>query len=90
MDYIFMILNDHVRIQRGEQGVWAPLKNKKNIGFLSNTGLDQLKITKLLSQHSMLGHHRHANETPFIWRFAGGLTMARFSGIWNLDPHSTS
>ena len=27
------------------------LKNHKNIGFLSNTGLDPLK---------MLGHHRHA------------------------------
>ena len=46
-------------------------KNHKNIGFLSNTGLDPLKITKLSSQHSMLGHHRHASETPFRWRFAG-------------------
>ena len=35
-----------------------PLENYKNIGFLSNTGLDPLKITKLPSQHSMLGHHR--------------------------------
>ena len=30
-----------------------PLKNKKNVGFLS------------LSQNSMLGHHRHASEMPF-------------------------
>ena len=29
----------------------------KNIGFLSSTGPDPLKITKLPSQHSMLGHH---------------------------------
>ena len=42
-----------------------PLKNHKYIGFLSNTGPDPLKITKLPSQHSMLGHHRHASETPF-------------------------
>ena len=43
----------HARIQRGggEQGPNPPV-NHKNIGFLSNTGLDPLKIKKLLSQHS--------------------------------------
>ena len=30
----------------GEQGVGTPLKNHKNIGFLSNTGPDTLKIHK--------------------------------------------
>ena len=35
------------------QGVRTPLINHKNIGFLSNTGPDPLKITKLPSQHSM-------------------------------------
>ena len=35
-----------------------PLKNHKNIGFLCNTGLDPLKITKLTSQHSKLGNHQ--------------------------------
>ena len=35
--------------------------NHKNTGSLSNTDLDPLKK----SQHSMLGHHRHASETPF-------------------------
>ena len=54
-----------------------PLKNHKNIGFLGNTGLDPLKFTKLPSQHSMLGHHRHTSETPFQWRCAGGPIMAR-------------
>ena len=44
-----------------------PLKNYKNIGFLSNTGPDPLKITKLSSQHSMISHYRHASN-----RFAGG------------------
>ena len=48
------------------------LKNHKKVGFLSNNGLDLLKITKLPSQHFMLGHHRPASETPpFRWRFAG-------------------
>ena len=54
-----------------------PLENYTNIGFLSNTGPDLLKITKLPIQHSMLGHYRPASETPFIWRFAGGPMMAR-------------
>ena len=74
----------HVRIQRGGSGSVPPsLKNHKNIGCLSNTGLDPLKITKLPSQHSMLGHHRHASETPFKWRSAGGPMMARwrFAGV---------
>ena len=69
----------HARIQRG---AWCPailpLKNQKNIGFLSKTGLDPLKITKPPIQHSMLGHHRPTSETPFKWRFAGGPMMARF------------
>ena len=51
----------------GGQGVRTPLENYKNIGFLSNTGPDPLKITKLPIQHSMLDHHR-----TFKWRFAGG------------------
>ena len=51
--------------------VRTPLENHKNIGLLSSTGPDPLKIRKLPSQLSMLGHHRYASETPFKWRFAG-------------------
>ena len=57
--------------RRGTGGL-DPLKKHKNIGFLSNTGPDPLKITKLSSQHSILGHQWHACETPFKWRLAGG------------------
>ena len=46
-----------------------PLEYYKNIGFLSNTGLDPLKITKLPIQHSMFSHHQPASKTPFEWRF---------------------
>ena len=46
-------------------GVRTPLKNRKNLELLSNTGPDPLKITKLQSQHSMLGHHRPTSATPF-------------------------
>ena len=51
----------------GGQGVRTPphLKNHKNIELLSTSGLDPLKFSKLPSQHSTLGHHRHASETPF-------------------------
>ena len=47
----------------------------QNIGVSSNTGPDPLKLAKLPSQHSMLGHHRHASETPlmaFRWRADNG------------------
>ena len=75
--------NFHVLIQRGGGGAWRNgvrstcWKITKNIGFLSNTGSDRFKITKLPSQHSMLSHHRPASETPFKWRFAGEPLMAR-------------
>ena len=42
-----------------------PPKNHKKIGFLSNIDPDPLKITKLPSQHSIVGHYRHASKTPF-------------------------
>ena len=48
-----------------------PMKNHKIIRFLCNTGPDSLKITKLPSQHSMVGHPRPARETPIKRRFAG-------------------
>ena len=48
---------EHGRIQRGAWGPDPPPSPVKsqNIGFLSSTGLDPLKITKLPSQHSILG-----------------------------------
>ena len=57
------------------------MKNHKNIGFLSNTGPDPIKITKLTSQDSMLGHYRHASET-----LAGRLWLA-YSVFYPLSPN---
>ena len=54
-----------------------PWKSLKIWVFFSNTGPDPLKIAKLPSQHSILGHNWLATETPFKWRFAGRLMMAR-------------
>ena len=61
----------------GGQGSGPVQENYKNIEFLSNTGPDPLKITKLPIQHSSLGLYRPASETPFKWRFADGPLMAR-------------
>ena len=48
------IVRSHARIQRGDRGS----------GPLSNTRSNPLKFSEQPSQHSMLGHHRHASETP--------------------------
>ena len=60
----------------GGTGGLDPPEYHKSIGFLSNTDPDPLKITKLPSQHSILGHQRPTSKTPFKWRFAGGPLMA--------------
>ena len=60
----------HGRIQRGDRGSGHP-ENHKNIGFPSNIDPDPLKITKLPSQHSMVGHYRQ-------WRFADGPMVVHF------------
>ena len=65
----------------GRQGFQTSLENHKNIVFFSNTCPDPLKIVKLPSQFTILGHNRHASETSFKWRFAGGPKRARYSGI---------
>ena len=50
----------------GGRGSGPPLKNHNTIGFPSNTGLDPLMISRLPSQHSMLGRQRYDSETPFV------------------------
>ena len=70
----------HGRIQRGGgmgSGPPPPWKNHKNIGFPSNIDTDLRKITKLPSQHSMVGHW-HASKTPF---FKGVSLMGRWWSI---------
>ena len=55
-------MKQHWRIQSGgggDRGSGPPLKNHKNIGFLSNAGPDPLKS----SQHLILCTHRPASET---------------------------
>ena len=66
---------DHGRIRReggggcggggGGRGSKPPTEKSQKFRVFSNTGPDPLKITKLPSQNSMLGHHRHARKMPF-------------------------
>ena len=74
-------------IQRGEGGPDPPpLKNHKNIGFLSNTGQDPLKNHKATEPVFNDVSSSAVSETPFTWRFAGGRMIAQFSDIWILYP----
>ena len=64
-----------------------PLENHKALGFLGNKSPDLLeyhRATKPVFNALMLGLLRSASETPFKWRFAGWLKMARFYRY--LDP----
>ena len=53
--------------------IGTPLENHNAIGSLRNTGPEPLENHK--AAHSMLGHHRHASETPFKLLFAGEQMM---------------
>ena len=64
--------------RRGEAGgPDPPDKSQKYRVSLAILVRIPCKSTKLPSQHSMLGQHRPASETPFKWRFAGGPMFAR-------------
>ena len=70
----------------GGQVVRTPSENHKNIGFPSNIDPDSLEITKLPSQHSMVGHI----DTPAKRHFNGvslaGRLWPTFSGISISSP----
>ena len=63
----------------GEQGVRTPppLKNHRNIGFLSKTGLDSKENSKATELAFYAGPYRPTSETPFKWRFDGRPMLAR-------------
>ena len=65
-----------------------PWKITKIEGFIAILVRVPWKSAKLTIQHSMLGHHRHASETPFKWRFADGPMLV--SILWYLDPLSSN
>ena len=55
----YKVCSYHAQIQRG----WG---KPQKYGVSSNTGPEPLKITKLSSQYSILGHHLHASEMALI------------------------
>ena len=67
-----------------DKGFGPPWKiTKKIIGFLSNSGPDPLKITKLPIQHSMLGHHGPPakRQMAFRWRAVDGPLIVVFGSF---------
>ena len=89
LNCVYKILDDirHAQIQRGGTGGPdpPPPENHKNIGFLSNTGPNSLKITKLPSQiqcSPIIGTpaKRHLNGILL----AGRWWPTYSSGIWIL------
>ena len=72
----------------GNRGSGPPLKNHKNIGFLSNTGPDSLKFTKKSQSYQVsiqcwaisgTPANRHLNDV-----LLAGQRWPAFSGIWVL------
>ena len=80
----------HGRIQWWVHGVRTPLPEKLQkyrVSYQYWSGYPE-KIIRLPSQHTMLGHHQHASETPFKWYFAGGPMLAPvpYGGIRTPPP----
>ena len=73
-----------MRVQRGGGGGGRsrPLKNHKNIGFLSNTGPDPLKNHKATKPAFNVGpssaRQRNAITMAFRWRADDGLILVVF------------
>ena len=81
----------HGQIQRGgwgENGDLDPLKNHKNMEYLSNTCSDPLKNHLVTKPAFNVGPSsvRKRNAIQMAWRFAGEPKMARLQ--WYLNPLS--
>ena len=71
----------------GDRVSGPPLKNHKIKGFLAILAWIAWNITKLPSQHSLLGNPRPASETPFNWHFVAGLWCPLIVVfVWILSP----
>ena len=59
--------NSHARIKGGDSGSGPPLKNHRNIGFLSNTDLDSLKNKLAYNVGPTFASQRNAIEKAIRW-----------------------
>ena len=73
-------LHFHARIQRGWLGS-DPLKNHKNIGFLSNTGADPLNNYKVIQTTFNVGQWPAYSENWVL-----SLTKRKKKTLSKLDP----
>ena len=72
---------------RGDRGSGPPLKNHKNIGFLSNAGPDPLKNLESIKPAFNFEHSSARQWNGIKWRFAGGPMVAQH---WMLDLYICS
>ena len=63
------------------QGAWTPLKNHKNIDFLSNTGLVPLKIDKTNKPSFNFGPSSACQRNTICWRADYGLLLVVFGSF---------
>ena len=81
----------HGWIQRRGQGVWAPLKNHKNIGFLWNTSQHPLKNHKATKPAFNVGpslaRQRNAISMAFPWWADDGPFIAVFGSYIPSNVH---
>ena len=62
----------------GDSGSGCPLKNHKNIEFLSNTGQDPLKNHKAAKPAFNVGPSTARHQNAIYWCFSGGSMVACF------------
>ena len=87
----FSGLSIHAQIQRRDMEPQPPLKNHKNIGFLSSTSPGLLKNHKVTQPTFNVGPSlaRQGNtiKMAFPWRADGGLLLVLFGSPLSLSPH---
>ena len=76
----------HARIQRGDRGTGhpPPMKNHKNKGFLSNTGLDRLKNHNATKPAFIVGPSSARQRNAIRWQENDGPLLVVF---WFTSPH---
>ena len=61
-----------------DRGSGPPLKNHKNIGFLSNTALDSLLNKRAYNVGPTFARQRNAISMAFRWQANDGLLLVEF------------
>ena len=80
----------HVGIQRGGPGVWTPLKNHKNIGFLCNSGPDPLKNYEATKPAFNVGQSSACQQNAILMVFCWRADDGPFIVVFGSSHHSST